>query len=251
MDQVSTPVAPWLLEYGGLLGLAVVVLLLLREGARERTLTTTALIVLGGTAIWWQEWWLDYAYYLLWSPEFDFQLSGDWTTWTTPNKPWLLVLCGYGYYWAAVFLGTRRIVLAVRRRRPEWSPMRSYLPASIPTAYVINMLFEGFCTQMGWWSYTEAAPPVINFGEGQFSLTSPIAFMMLFPVVMGAVLDRRDAHGRFAFETRLGIAGESALAHAKRLVAIVLLMNVVYFVTGIAPGLLIRWLGGPESTLVP
>lgn len=253
MDQVTNPHLPWLLEYGGTAGFAVVLVLVARQVIRRRTLTPTALMVLGGWSIWWQEWWLDWAYYLIWSPEFDVQLHDDWTGWTTPFKPWLLVMSGYGYYWAAVIPGIAWLTAKVRRARPNWSRWRSYLAAAVPMAYGINLLFEGTCTQMGWWSYTEATPPLIHFGEGKFSLVYPIAFMTLFPVVLGALLDRRDAAGRFAYEARLGITGRRGAVgfELRRAIAIVVLMNIVYFLAGVGPGIAMRYAFGPESSLVP
>lgn len=87
MSEVANPAVPWLLEYGGFAVLLVVLAKVLGHTVRARKLTVPVLMFIGGFSIWWQEWWLDWAYYLRWSPEFDVVLGGDWTGWTTPVKP--------------------------------------------------------------------------------------------------------------------------------------------------------------------
>lgn len=253
MQQVSVPTAPGVLEYGGFAAFVLVALATALHVRRHRTVTPMVLVLIGAWSVWWQEWWLDWAYYLIWSPRFDFLLHDDWTGWTTPIKPWLVVMSGYGYYWAAVFVAVAWAVDAVQRRKPRWSRVRTFAVAAFPVAYVINLLFEGTCTQLGWWSYTEAPAPALDFGKGSFSLLSPIVFMALFPVTLAWILQRRDEFGRFAHEARIGIrpGSRGALVEVRRVAIMVALTNVVYFVTGILPGIVLRYAVGPDSTLVP
>lgn len=160
-------------------------------------------------------------------------------------------MSGYGYYWAGVFLAVGVGARRVRSARPDWPRWLAILVGAVPPAYCLNLMFEGPCTALGWWTYTEAPSPMIQFGDGKFSLVTPIAFLTLFPVVVAALLDRRTDDGRFAYEARLGICGSGPRMEAALIAAIVALVNGVYFLTGILPGVVLRYVIGPDSTLVP
>jgi hypothetical protein len=238
--------------------------------------------------MWWQEWFGDWAAYIVYNPHFTL-IPWHATTWTTPNKPWA-VIPAYGWYYTLSLLLLVALVDRVRRSRPHASALLTAVAVGLPLFYLIDLLVEGGASVLGMWSYDHYVGPAITSSKGNFPLLHPIVFFAVWCTVMGVlvvrpgpdvqddrtVLDRLLRVGRpgpvasataapapHARATRGGTAvlertapapavdGLTVRANLLRLGAWVLTFNVSYWVLFVFPIVLIRQLGGVHSDVVP
>ena len=244
------PSAMWLFEVVGPLVWLGVLVYFVRESVRARTLTFGLLLVVSMTTMSWQEFYGDWAAYLLYSPKFELI---DWgsTTWTTPNKPWAVVPA-YGWYFAAVFPAMLWLIGRVRDRWPSLGPVTALLIVTVPIFYVWDLVVEGGASAMGWWTYVDHVGPAVTSDRGVFPLVFPLALFVTYGVVATWVLSPADDRKvRFEAWFRLERIGSGWRREVTRVGAWIVAMNAVYWIVLIFPLVLIReWFGDP-SVLVP
>lgn len=251
MNPLGSPEHGWIFEVGGGLAFLGVLAFHARATIRSRQLSISAAAFIGCLSMAWLEFYGDWGCYLLYNPEFAQLPWGD-TKWTAPSKPWAVVF-GYGWFYSALFPLMLLVLDRVRRARPAWSRTTTVVVVAAPVLYVWNFISaDGIATRLGWWSYVETWGPTLHQPGGDFPLLFPMALFVLFAVVALWLVDDRDDRGRPKFERVLrGDGPPRPGRELRRAGSWIIVMNVTYLVTLMAPLVLLRLAFGPESELVP
>ena len=201
-----------------------------------------------GTAFW-QETYGDWGAYLLYSERFTHYGWGD-TLWTSPVKPWW-VIAGYVAFYTPLFLS---LIAAVNFVRLRWPNRNEYLLAalmSLPIFYAFDLVFEGTTVGLGFWNYTYVFGPAVSIGDGTFPLLWPIVEQVPFMAIAAYGLTWRNDRGQSLFD----VAAQRVLRRAPGQIAIlvswIVILNATFLTTTILPIMLMRWIAGPASVLVP
>ena len=245
------PVVPWVFEIGGTVAWVALAAVFAVRAWRKREFPVAGLIFLAATTMFWQEWFGDWAGYLLYNPRFKL-MPWHRSVWTTPNKPWAVV-SAYGWYFAAIFPALLAIISVVRRARPQWGRLPTLLAVSVPVFWAFDIMIEGVASRLSWWTYTKPTGPAIHSARGNYPFLYPTLVFVFFGVVMTWVLDQRDQTGRHRFEVLLGVTKlkEGWKRETARVGAWVATMNVLYWALLIFPIVLVRQIGGGASSVVP
>lgn len=201
-----------------------------------------------GTAFW-QETYGDWGAYLLYSERFTHYGWGE-TMWTSPVKPWW-VIAGYVAFYTPLFLS---LIAAVNFVRLRWPNRNEYLLAalmSLPIFYAFDLVFEGTTVGLGFWNYTYVFGPAVSIGDGTFPLLWPIVEQVPFMAIAAYGLTWRNDRGQSLFD----VAAQRVLRRVPGQIAIlvswIVILNATFLTTTILPIMLMRWIAGPASSLVP
>ncbi len=201
-----------------------------------------------GTAFW-QETYGDWGAYLLYSARFANYGWGE-TMWTSPVKPWW-VIAGYVAFYTPLFLS---LIAAANFVRLRWPNRNEYLLAalmSLPIFYAFDLVFEGTTVGLGFWNYTYVFGPTVSIGNGTFPLLWPIVEQVPFMAIAAYGLTWRNDRGQSLFD----VAAQRFLRRAPGQIAIlvswIVILNATFLTTTILPIMLMRWIAGPASVLVP
>jgi hypothetical protein len=249
---LAAPTAGWILEGIGAALFLVLIAAAVRSVMRTRRLAFWVLMLLAGTSMFWQEFYSDWAAYVVWNPRFH-RMPWHGTLFTTPNKPWLVIPL-YGYYLTLAFTAIPALVAFVRRARPRWHRTAVFLGVTIPVFYGMDFLFEGgIGTRLGWWTYLHHIGPAITSSKGVYPYFSWIFLVLLFDVVACWVIDQRDDCGRFRLEvlSRALNVREGWRRETARAFTWIFVMNALFLVLLTGPLVVIRALWGSGSPLVP
>ena len=165
-------------------------------------------------------------------------------------KPWW-VIAGYVVFYTPLFLSLIATVNYVRRR---WPNRNEYLLAallSLPIFYAFDLVFEGTTVGLGFWNYTYVFGPALSIGSGTFPLLWPIVEQVPFMAIAALGLAWQNYRGENLFDVAARRAVRRAPGQIAILVSWILIVNVTFFTTTILPIMLLRWVAGPFSALVP
>jgi len=219
---------------------------------KRDSLSFTALLMIGGLSICWQETYANWGPYLLYSPDYHLIPWGS-TWWTSPNKPWFLVL-SYPVFMTFIFTIMVALIRWARRALPQVSPVLVTILLAAPLFYLNNFALDAASVKSGAWIYEDVIGPILPFSNGAFEpLLWPALPFALFGTVMCFALLRQNEPGHPAFEAMLqperlnaGLPREAA-----RAVAWIITWNVLYWVLLIMPVNMVREIWGPASRFVP
>jgi hypothetical protein len=276
----NAPIAGWLFEIVGPLVWIALAIVFTRQCLAQRHITRNMLVFIASTTMWWQEWYGDWAAYIIYNPQFQLIPWGS-TLWTTPNKPWVVIL-SYGWYYTLSFLALFWLCDKVRQSRPGMRGWVAAVVVGIPVWYAMDLVLEGGASYLGWWSYDFFVGPALQSSEGNFPLIYPIVFFAAWCVLMGALVYEQDAegftpldrllrlnrlregfipaipsshdsdgHGALAVKVERPTRSVSAEWQIARLVAWIAAFNASYWLVFIFPIIIVRELLGPASTLIP
>lgn len=253
--MLPDPTIPWLFEAVGIgVWIGVAVYFAVRI-SRERAAPVTALVFFAATTMFWQEWYADWAAYLLYNPDFAL-IPWDATWWTTPNKPWAVV-AGYGWFIGLSLpaLAVACIRLSRRRGGGSQAPVRfgTALLVVIPAYWVVDVIVEFPAVQLNWWTYADPAPLAFTTAFGGFSFLYPILPFAFWAAVAVWLLAQRDDRGFMVHERVLRVSRmrSGASQQAARFGAMALMLNLSYLVVFVVPICLVRELFGDASAVVP
>ncbi len=134
---LGDPLVPWIFEIVLPLIWLGIAAFHFNRTRRTGAISLSALLFLGGTTMWWQEWYADWAAYLLFNYNFA-QIPWGPTAWTAPSKPWA-VIPSYGWYFGIVF--ALLVMLAGPRKK---SPTILEFVACYCCCRYSDLLFMGF-----------------------------------------------------------------------------------------------------------
>ena len=241
----------WLFEAGSFAAWLCFFMFFLRQSIHAGTLSLGLLLLISTTSMFWQEFYGDWAVYILYNPKFTLIPWGT-TFWTTPNKPWM-VIPAYGWFFTSVYLVMFWMIAKLRTWIPKLGRAAAVLVAVVPTLYVWDLVVEGGAALLGWWSYVHCFGPAIVSSKGSFPLFYPILVLVLYGVVGAFVLSLRGPDGRVRFESWFGVERirDGVSREFARIGAWILTMNVLYLAIMITPIIVVRELFGVPSDLVP
>jgi hypothetical protein len=234
---VANPIAPWLFATPSYLIWIACAIGFAIDAKRNGRLRFAALLFIGATSMFWQEFYADWGAKLIYTPAFPLM---PWTSiYTTPNKPWFMP-AAYGWYFVIIFSFQVWLVDKLRAGKPGL--IKPVLMVAIPFFYLWDFVVEGFATYMGWWTYADPLPPVMQTSHGMLPLLHPIGLFTIYGVITTWVLARRDAHGNPKFEALGGASTMPAgpARELRRALTWIVVMNVVYFLFLTAPCMLVR-----------
>ena len=249
-----------------------------RQCLVQRRLTRNMLVFIASTTMWWQEWFGDWAAYIIYNPHFRLMPWGS-TLWTSPNKPWA-VIPAYGWYYTLSFLALFWLCDRLRKSRRGMRGWVAAVLVGVPLWYAVDLLIEGGASYLGWWSYDFFVGPALQSEDGNFPLIYPIVFFAAWCTLMGALVYLKDENGLVPLDRllrldrirpgttpvsehsldadgglALKVAPTRSVSMAQwqwlRAAAWIVAFNASYWVVFIFPIIIIRELVGPASTLIP
>jgi hypothetical protein len=250
-DQIPHTANALATELMWLVGFLILLAVIVVQMRGRATLNQTALLAIGGFSIWWQEPFTNWGPYLLYSPDFHLIPWGS-TWWTSPNKPWFLLI-SYPIFYVIVF----SIMLAVMRRViktfPTISPVLLILVVAGPIFYASNYYLDSKSVEAGSWRYYDVFGPAEKVGGAYEPLVWPMIPFAIWGVVMCMLLLRRDAEGHPTFErvTRPGRYAPGFPRESMRALAWAIVWNVTYWILLVMPVNLMREFFGQPHPLVP
>jgi hypothetical protein len=234
----------------GITAVAIVILTagVWRSVRRGRLSYLLLMPIAAGTAFW-QETYGDWGAYCLYSARF---LTYDWghTMWSAPVRCWWFI-AGYVVFYTTLF---QALVAAVNRVRDRWPQRNPYLTAallSLPIFYVFDLVFEGTTVGLGYWNYEYVFGPSMNVGNGTFPLVWPIIEQVPFMALAAFALTWRNDRCEDLFEVAAQFVFRRRPGQIAILTSWVVSVNVMFLATTILPIMVMRWIAGPASALVP
>ena len=110
---------------------------------------------------------------------------------------------------------------------------------------------EGTAHGLGWWQYQYAFGPSMAVGTGHFPLLWPILEQVPFMVTAVFALTWRNGAGEDLFEVVARWVTRRAPGQFAILMSWIVVVNVAFLVETILPLMVVRWLFGPASAVVP
>ncbi len=246
---LAAPVGHRVYEVGIIACAALILGLGVRQSVHAGRLSTLLLMSFAAGTAFWQETYGDWGAYLLYSERFAHYGWGD-AMWTSPVKPWW-VIAGYVVFYTPLFL---TLTAAVNYVRLRWPNRNEYVLAalmSLPIFYAFDLVFEGTTVGLGFWNYEYVFGPAMNIGNGTFPLLWPIVEQVPFMAIAAFGLTWRNDRGQSLFD----VAAQRVFRRAQGQIAIlmswIVILNATFLTTTILPIMLMRWIAGPASILVP
>jgi len=219
---------------------------------RRGELGLVGLLAIAGFSIFWQEFYADWAAYLLWSPDFHMLPWGS-TTWTTPDKPAMNIVA-YPVFMTAAFLSMLALQKWARARWPGVHPLVLSLATAGPVLIGFNLVTEYVSVEtFGLWTYVDTIGPVLHSDAGTMPLLYPNIPFGLFGAVTAFLIGWTNQEGRPRFEALIAKPDlpRGIKRDALRALAWILTFNVTYWLLLITPMLIVREIWGDPSSLVP
>ncbi len=221
----------------------------IRQSVRAGRFSPLFLMSFAAGTAFWQETYGDWGAYLLYSNRF---MHCDWgdTIWTSPVRPWWAI-AGYVAFYTPLFLS---LIATVNFVRVRWPNRNEYLLAalmSLPIFYAFDLVFEGTTTGLGFWNYTYVFGPALSVGNGTFPLLWPIVEQVPFMAITAYGLTWRNDCGESIFDVAAQRVLRRRPAQIAILVSWIVILNATFLITTILPIMLMRWIVGPHSVLVP
>lgn len=156
----NTPVPPALIDPPFTLGLEIIcitggsliVLASVVNSIRYRRQTYGFLFLAHSLCCSWQETIGDWGQHLIYSPKFTRHRLLEWLPLKSPNDPAFIPL-SYAVYWTPHSLMLMSIAPMLQRHFRKLTLLQAVLIVSLPLNYAFDIVVEGFCTYMGWWTY--------------------------------------------------------------------------------------------------
>jgi len=239
-------------ELGTVLVLIVVIIGFAIQTHRRGSLSIPALCAIAGFSIFWQEFYADWAGYLLWSPKFHLMPWGS-TLWTTPNKPWYMI-ASYPLFMCFAFTSMLALCRFGMRKLPTTNAFLVCLFTAGPALFVINFLLEVASVGVaGQWTYVDIMGPAWITDKGH----QPIFFPGINFGIWGAALCffilRQSTEGHPTFEKifRCETFSPGWAHESMRAVAWMVFWNLTYWFLFSFPLIGLREFFGQPNALVP
>lgn len=232
--------------------LAALIVWAVIDTRRRGRLSIPALCGIAGFSIFWQEFYADWGAYLLWSSKFHMIPWGS-TLWTTPLKPWD-VMVTYPIFMCGAFTLMLALTRAAIKKFPGVHPLLVCFLTAGPVLFAINFALEyAAVTQAGQWTYVEIIGPALLTGKGQQPILYPGIPFAIFGAIMCFLIQRHDASGfpRFERLTHPERVSSRWLREGLRAVAWIGIWNLCYWIFLCTPLIATRLLYGQPSQLVP
>jgi hypothetical protein len=219
---------------------------------RRGELGVVSLLAIAGFSIFWQEFYADWAAYLLWNPDF-YMLPLGPSPFTTPDKP-ATNLISYPVFMTGAFLAMLALQKWARGRRPAVHPLLVSLITAGPVLIVSNIALEYISVRtLGLWTYVDTFGPALHTDIGTMPLLYPNIPFGVFGAVTAFLIAWTNADGRPRFEALIAKPSlpRSIKREVLRALAWALTFNVTYWVVFITPMIVLRLIFGEPSALVP
>ena len=250
-SPMGAPIDPGVMETGSFWIWGGLALLTLIWAWKDGRLPLFGLVLIAATSSFWQEFFGDWGAYVAWNPAFARLPFWGTMAYTTPVKP-LFVPFSWGWWFGISIPLLVALVRWLHGKFPTVSIFTLAMVTAFPLflAYQINV--EGGSVAKGWWTYDSVIGPALTSAKGRLPL--------IFPLLLGlwagwfvALLARRDADGFMPHEVRRGIPGLAPgwRRELARVVAMIVLFQLTFFVLNTAPPIIGRLLFGAPSVLVP
>lgn len=248
---MGAPIDPGVMQTGSFWIWGALAALTLIWGLKDGRLPLFGLVLIAATSSFWQEFFGDWGAYVAWNPAFARLPLWGTMAYTTPVKP-LFVPFSWGWWFGISIPLLVALVRWLHGKFPAVSITTLAMVTAFPLflAYQINV--EGGSVAKGWWTYDSVIGPALTSAKGRLPL--------IFPLLLGlwagwfvALLARRDADGFMPHEVRRAIPGLAPgwRRELARVVAMIVLFQLTFFVLNTAPPIVGRLLFGAPSVLVP
>lgn len=230
--------------------IAVVLLIIgVVRSVQAGKLSRILLMVVATASAFWQETYGDWGTYLLYSPRFATYEWGD-TIWTSPVRCWWF-LPGYVFFYTTFFLALQAASTRLRQQWPNRNPYLTTAALAFPLFYIFDLALEGAAHGFGWWQYQYAFGPSMAVGTGHFPLLWPILEQVPFMVTAVFALTWRNTNGDDVFEAVARFVTRKAPGQLAILTSWIVIVNVFFLTETILPLMVLRWVAGPPSVVVP
>jgi hypothetical protein len=251
-DVLPSPVWPRLIDGLGPTIYAVVATIFIRGWKEKGSPGVHALIFFSSTTMFWQEWYADWGAYLHWNKELTLMPWGS-TLWTTPNKPWYVIVT-YGLFYSSILSGGYEGFKWTRKQKPDWGYWSTMFWTVMLPFYLWNWATaDMFAFYTYHFHYLYVIGPGLDTSRGSLPLLYPAFPFCTFGPFVVWTLDNRDARGRTWFERWFGAGGTAKTTHGqiRQLIAWCIGLNIMYSISLTIPLVAIRVLFLPTSTVVP
>jgi hypothetical protein len=198
----------WLVQGATMAAFAAVIVYCVRQSRRQGRLSFDTLVVIAWASVVWQDPILNYI-----KPQFLYNSYlinlGSWVEhvpgWLSPrgaNLPEPLFLSGFGYFYLGIGSGMI-ICTAMRRTKRRWPSLGvpALIGVALATAFVLDLLVEGFWVRTSLYAYSGAVESVSLWGGQRYQF--PLYESLLWGSVWASVACLRyfrDDYGRSAVE---------------------------------------------------
>ncbi|KAF2500946.1 hypothetical protein BU16DRAFT_533687 [Lophium mytilinum] len=178
---LENPPAYRLFELVIIIGGSLIMAVAIANSIRNRRLTYSFLFLFNSLICYWQETIGDWGQHLIYSPRFMRHHLLEWLPIKSPNDP-IFVPFAYAVYWTAHSIMLMQLAPILQRYFKRMTLLQAVLVLSLPLNYSFDIVVEGFCTYMGYWTYDPGMGPVIKWSTGgRQPLTWPILLMSGWP----------------------------------------------------------------------
>jgi hypothetical protein len=242
-QALLNPTSTWLMEWPMYILWVMLSLWFCYQWRRDGKIGFAALLFWGMTTAFWQEFYADWAAYLVYTPGFELM---PWDSpYTSPNKPWFM-LATYGLYFLPIFQLMLWATGQVRKALPAIPLLVASLMVSAPLFYLFNFAFEGFAVASGWWIYPKSPGPHFTMASGtDYPLIFPVLPFVVYGAIACAVLCLKNDQGVHRLEAFDSVQNMSAgwKKEVARLLVWSVMMNLLYWFTFTLPLMLMRIVG--------
>lgn len=242
----------WVMELGTVIIFIAVLVMFAIQTRRRGSLSDSALFCIGALSFFWQEFYADWATYLAWSPAFHMMPWGP-THWTTPHKPWFVVL-NYPLFYGFAFTLMLALSRAAIRKFPSANLLLICFLTAGPLLALINFALEvGAVANLGMWSYVDTIGPTWSTAVGQQPILYPNAPLGIFGAILTYFILRRgrDGHPQFEQLTHPERFAPGWSREGMRALSWIIVCNLAYWFAFSFPLIIVRELFGQPNSLVP
>lgn len=242
-EAILSPTNTWVFNWPNYILWGVLSLIFVIQAYRTGKLGFAALLFWSMTTAFWQEFYADWAAYLVYSPSFDL-IPWD-SAYTSPNKPWF-VLPAYGNYFLPIDALMVWTAANIRKFVPSMPIFISALIVATPLFYAFNFFIEGTAVANGWWAYLESPGPKYHMQNGtNYPLVFPVIPFVIYGAIACTVLSLKAPTGVLRIENFawLQTMPSGVKKEALRLLVWCVMMNLVYWFGFTFPLMLLRITG--------
>lgn len=235
------------------IGITLVAVTLLVIGARQslktRKFSPLFLSTVAAASAFWQETYGDWGTYLLYSDSFQ---TYEWAKGplTAPVHCWWFIP-GYVMFYGTLFAWMEHQVKIARGRWPNANPYLVATLLAFPVFFLFDLVLEGTALGLGFWDYTYIFGPSLPIGGGTFPLLWPVIEQVPFLILVAVAMMWRNSRDQDVFQVIAHKVGRREPGQLAILVSWIVTFNVAFLVATIFPLMLLRFVAGPASTLVP